>query len=278
MNINWYPGHMVKARREIEANIKLVDIVLILLDARAPFSCRNVELEKIVDRKKTVFVLNKADLAIPEATSGYLRSFRESGCTAVAMDSISGKGSNEVVQAIKKSYQDQADKMLQKGHRVRPVRVMAAGVPNVGKSTFLNSLVGRKVAETGNKPGITRGKQWIRIREDIEFLDTPGLLWPKIQDPEQGFKLALLSIVGENAYSEYEVVLYLLKVLSDKWPHVLTDKFKLDTLNIDETEILNEIARKRGHLIKGGQLDIEKTCTMLLQDFRKGKLGRFSLD
>ena len=278
MSINWYPGHMVKARREIEANIKLVDIVLILLDARAPFSCRNMELEKIADKKKTVFVLNKADLAIPEATSGYLNSLRESGCVAVAMDSISGKGSKDVVQAITESYQEQADKMLQKGHRVRPVRVMVTGVPNVGKSTFLNSLVGHKVAETGNKPGITRGKQWIRIREDIEFLDTPGLMWPKIENPEQGFKLALLSIVGENAYSEYEVALYLLNILVNKWPHVLNDKFKLDTLNIDETEILNEIARKRGHLVKGGQLDIEKTCTMLLQDFRKGKLGKFSLE
>jgi len=269
---------MVKARREIEANIKLVDIVLILLDARAPFSCRNKELEKIAARKKIIFVLNKTDLAWPDAVADYLDFFRQESGSAVGIDSLSGKGSKEVLQAIMESYREQAQKMLDKGHRVRPARVMAAGVPNVGKSTFLNCVVRQKAAKTGNKPGVTRGKQWIRVRDDIEFLDTPGLMWPKVESEEQGLKLALLNIVGENAYSEYEVALYLLKILLQKWPQILKNQFKLESLDKEEPELLIDIAKKRGHLLKGGQLDLEKTCTMLLHDFRKGKLGRFSLD
>ncbi|HPF43729.1 MAG TPA: ribosome biogenesis GTPase YlqF [Syntrophomonadaceae bacterium] len=278
MSINWFPGHMVKARREIEANIKLVDIVLILLDARAPFSCRNKELEIISAKKKIIYVLNKIDLALPEVTTAYLDMLRQEHGWAVGIDSISGKGSKEVLQTIMKSYQEQAQKMLDKGRRVRPARIMVAGVPNVGKSTFLNCLVGQKAAKTGNKPGVTRGKQWIRLREDMELLDTPGLMWPKIESEEQGLKLALLNIVGENAYQEETAALYLLRVLVQKWPQVLKNQFKLESIDKEETALLEDIARKRGHLLKGGQLDLEKTCTMLLQDFRKGKLGRFSLD
>lgn len=211
-------------------------------------------------------------------TTAYLDMLRQEHGWAVGIDSISGKGSKEVLQTIMKSYQEQAQKMLDKGRRVRPARIMVAGVPNVGKSTFLNCLVGQKAAKTGNKPGVTRGKQWIRLREDMELLDTPGLMWPKIESEEQGLKLALLNIVGENAYQEETAALYLLRVLVQKWPQVLKNQFKLESIDKEETALLEDIARKRGHLLKGGQLDLEKTCTMLLQDFRKGKLGRFSLD
>ncbi|NLF44724.1 MAG: ribosome biogenesis GTPase YlqF [Syntrophomonadaceae bacterium] len=278
MNINWYPGHMVKARREIEANLKLVDIVLILLDARAPFSCRNQDLENIAARKKIIYILNKTDLASPEGTAAYLDFIRKNNGPAVGIDSIGGKGSKEVLQAIAASYDEQAKKMLARGRRVRPARVMAAGVPNVGKSTFINCLAGQKAARTGNKPGVTRGKQWIRFRDDIELLDTPGLMWPRVESEEQGLKLALLNIVGENAYNEYDVALYLLGWLAEKWPHVLKEHFKVEIIDKENTALLEDIAARRGHLLKGGQLDLEKTCTMLLQDFRRGKLGRFSLD
>ncbi len=278
MSINWYPGHMVKARREIEDNLKLVDIVLILLDARAPFSCRNQDLEKIAARKKIIYILNKTDLASPEGTAAYLDFFRKNNGPAVGIDSISGKGSKEVLQAIAASYDEQAQKMLARGRRVRPARVMAAGVPNVGKSTFINCLAGQKAARTGNKPGVTRGKQWIRFRDDMELLDTPGLMWPRVESEEQGLKLALLNIVGENAYNEYDVALYLLDWLAEKWPHVLKEHFKVEITGKENTALLEDIAAQRGHLLKGGQLDVEKTCTMLLQDFRRGKLGRFSLD
>lgn len=278
MSINWYPGHMVKARREIEENIKLVDIVTLLVDARAPFSCRNMELEKIVSKKKVIFILNKMDLALPETTLEYIDTFNKQGFMAVAIDSSSGKGSREVIQTIKLAFKDQEEDMLRRGRRIREARVMVAGVPNIGKSTFLNCLVGKKMAKTGAKPGITRGKQWVRVRDDIEFMDTPGLMWPKVQSAEQGLKLALLDIVGENAYDEYEVALYLISSLTAKAPQILHDNFQLVDLEKSSERLLQDIARRRGHLVKGGELDTDKTCLVLLQEFRKGRLGRLSLD
>lgn len=278
MSINWYPGHMVKAKKEIQENMKLVDIVAMLLDARAPFSCRNADLEKISARKKLLVVLNKMDLASPDATQQYLSRLRAEGLNAVAIDSTSGKGLSDVIQALKTIYQPAADEMVQKGRRIRPARVMVVGVPNIGKSTFLNCLVGKKMAQTGARPGVTRGKQWVRVRDDIELMDTPGLMWPKVVGEEQGLKLALLSIVGEKAYEEYEVTLFLLKLLQQKAPSILIEKLKVISPENSLEELLDEIARKRGHLLKAGALDLGKTCTSLLQDFRKGKLGRISLD
>lgn len=278
MTINWYPGHMVKAKREIEENVKLVDIVLMLLDARAPFSCRNKDLEKIVKNKKLVFILNKMDLASPSCTQQYQKTLQDEGYPVAVIDSSSGRGAKEVLQAIKDAYQEQADIMIAKGRRVRSARAMVVGVPNIGKSTFLNCLVGQKVARTGAKPGITRGKQWVRVREGIEFMDTPGLMWPKVEEEEQGLKLALLNIVGENAYEEAEVAFYLTKTLKEKAPQVIFTKYKVEDVNMSENEILEEIARKRGYLNKGGIPDTEKTCHLLIQDYRRGNLGRISLD
>ncbi|MGR6836602.1 ribosome biogenesis GTPase YlqF [Syntrophomonas erecta] len=278
MSINWYPGHMVKARREIEENVKLVDIAVILLDARAPLSCRNPDLEEMVKRKKIVFILNKADLASPEATRSYIKYFKQEGYLVAAMDSISGRGSRQVVEVLRAAYKEKAAAMKNKGRRVRPARVMVVGVPNIGKSTFLNAMVGKKMARTGERPGVTRGKQWIRVREDIEFMDTPGLMWPRIGDPEQGLKLALLNIIGENAYHEMDVCLYLLRLLRKKFPWVLTERYKVDEPDQPEGTLLEIIARKRGHLVKGGELDLDKTCQQLILDYRKGNLGRISLD
>jgi ribosome biogenesis GTPase A len=279
MGVNWYPGHMVKARREIENNLKLVDLVIILLDARAPFSCRNPDIETLVKKKKIIVVLNKTDLASPEWTKIYLARLKNEGYSSVqAMDSISGKGSREVVQAISRAFADQEKELIKKNRRLRPVRVMVVGVPNVGKSTFLNCLVGQKVANTGAMPGVTRGKQWVRIRKDIEFMDTPGLMWPKIKEAEQGLKLALLGIVGENAYNTQEVAIYLLRVLKSKHPDALTAKYRLDDHERTEDQLLEDIARSRGYLLKGGAPDLEKSSISLLRDFRKGFIGRISLD
>ncbi len=278
LSINWYPGHMVKARKEIKENIKLIDVVIILLDARAPFSCRNMELERMASGKKIVMVLTKIDLAPPAVIRKYIKKLRVEGHMAAAIDSISGKGSKEVLEAISYAFKDKAEKLQKRGRRLRPIRVMVVGVPNVGKSTFLNCLVGRKMVKTGAKPGVTRGKQWIRVREDIEFMDTPGLMWPKIVEEEQGLKLALLDIIGENAYDYYDVALYLIRVLKEKSPQVLRDKFRLQCIDKEDEKILKNISEKRGYLLRGGEPDLDKTCRMLLQDFRRGSLGRMSLD
>jgi len=278
MTINWYPGHMVKARREIEASLKLVDIVVMLLDARAPLSCRNPDLEQMAQRKKIIMVLNKSDLADPAATRGFVKHLRQEGLPAVAVDSLKGQGIRQVVDAVHQAFESQRQDMLRRGRRIRPVRLMVAGVPNVGKSTFLNSLVGQKMARTGAKPVITRGKQWIRVRDDMEIMDTPGLLWPKIESEEQGLKLALLNIVGENAYEEYEVALYLLGVLRQQSPRLFTEYYKLKQVAEDDEELLQDIARQRGHLLKGGQPDPEKTARQIINDFRTGNLGRLTLD
>ncbi len=278
MSINWFPGHMVKARKEIQENLKLVDMVAMLLDARAPFSCRNSQLEKMISPKKTIIILNKMDLASVADTRRHLEQLRNEGYLAAGMDSTSGKGSREVLQLIATAFAPVREELQRRGRRNRPARVMIVGVPNVGKSSFLNSLAGKKVATTGARPGVTRGKQWVRVRDDIEFMDTPGLMWPKIDTVEQGLKLALLDVVGEKAYQEYDVSIYLIQLLREKAPQVLYDKLKLDNLDRSEQELLENIARKKGHLIKGGEVDVEKTCTVLLQDFRKGKLGPLSLE
>lgn len=278
MTINWYPGHMVKARREIENNLKLVDIVVILLDARAPFSCRNKDLEKLVSKKPVVMVLSKVDLADENFTRQYLEKLNGEGFKTAAIDSVTGKGAGQVIKAIREAYKPMVEKMLSKGRRIRPARVMVAGVPNIGKSTFLNCLVGQKIARTGAKPGVTRGKQWIRVREDIEFMDTPGLMWPKIENEEQGLKLALLDVIGENAYHEDDVALYLIKILREKKPEVLKEKFRLTDIEGTDAEVLEQIGKKRGYLVRGGDVDFNKTCHMLLNEFRKGSLGKISLD
>lgn len=278
MTVNWYPGHMVKARREVEENLKLVDVAVLLLDARAPFSCRNPDLEKMVRGKALILVLNKADLAQPEMSKNYVKKLRQEGFRVQTMDSLSGRGSREVLKEIRAAFQPVAERLQQKGRRIRAARVMVAGVPNVGKSSFLNSLVGKKMARTGAKPGVTRGKQWVRVREDIEFLDTPGLMWPRVDNEEQGLKLALLDVVGEKAYSELEVALYLVQVLKEKHPKVLLDKLGLPAIAEEGEALLADISRRRGYLLKGGVSDLEKTCRHLILDFRRGSLGPISLD
>jgi ribosome biogenesis GTPase A len=278
MTINWFPGHMVKARREMEEQVKLVDIVLLVLDARAPFSCRNPQLEKMMAGKKLIYVLNKSDLAAPEATQAYIRALTRAGTMVFPLNALDGSGKKELLAGVKLAYQEMADKMLAKGRRVRPARLMVAGVPNVGKSTILNLITGRKAAVTGEKPGVTRGRQWVRRLDNLELMDTPGLMWPRVESEEQGYKLALLNIVGPKAYSEYEVALYAIGLLRRLAPEMLQKHIGIDPAPHTDLELLDALAQRRGFIHRGGAADEEKTAQVLLTEFRKGKWGRLSLD
>ncbi len=279
MSINWFPGHMVKARRVIQENIKLVDIIIIVLDARAPFACRNLLLEKMASHKTVLFILNKSDLVTAQDLKRLTALFQDQGHQVIAVDSHTGKGFAAVFHTIKSLFAPQLEQMIRKGRRERRVRIMVAGAPNVGKSTFLNKMVGRKTTRTGAKPGVTRDKQWVRIKENYELLDTPGLMWPNIETREQGIKLALLNIIGEKAYNQNDVVLFFLEFLREKTPDILQQKFALEPGTLKEPEeMLAHIARRRGNLLKGGKLDTDKTCTALLQEFRSGALGKICLD
>lgn len=278
MTVNWFPGHMVKARREIKENAKIVDMVAEILDARAPLSTLNPDLPELVKPKPIIRVLNKSDLADKDMTREFIQLFRAEGMKVVSMDSLTGRGAREVLKAIEDTFQPVAAELLKRRDRLRPARVMVAGVPNVGKSSFLNALARKKIAKTGARPGITRGRQWIRVRDDIDFLDTPGIMWPRVESEEQGLRLALLAIVGEKAYREEDIALFLITTLRSLKPAVLRERYRIKHLEQEPWAILEEVGANRGFLLKGGEVDTIKTARMLLEEFRKGSLGRVTLD
>lgn len=278
MTVNWFPGHMLKARREIQENAKVVDMVIEVVDARAPLSTTNPDLPHLVRGKPIIKVLNKADLADERETRRFISFFQKNGIGALAVDSLRGKGLPDVVRAVERVYAPLAKTLLEKRQRVRPARIMIAGLPNVGKSSFLNSLAGKRVVKTGAVPGVTRGRQWIRIKEGIELLDTPGVMWPKVENDEQGTKLALLAVVGEKAYEDEAVACYLISVLKHRKPEMLKERYRLESWDGEPGELLEEIGGKRGFFLRGGTVDLNKTARAVLEDFRKGGLGRLTLD
>lgn len=272
VGMSWFPGHMVRARREIRENLKLVDVVVEVIDARAPRSTRNLELESILKGKPLLLVLNKADLVEPKDSKAWVKTLGKEGLKAVAVDSLSRRGVKEALSLVRSLYQSKACAMLEKGRRIRPARAMIVGVSNVGKSTFLNAAVGRKVARTGANPGITRGKQWVMAREDIEFLDTPGLLWPRIDNREQALKLAILGILGEKTYDAKEAAFYLLSLIKARGLSIQD----MDT-EIEPSAFLNLLAKKKGWFA-GENPDEERAAWHLLKSFRRGDLGKVVLD
>lgn len=278
MNIQWFPGHMAKTRRLITENVKLVDIVIELLDARIPISSRNPEIDQLVLNKPRLIVLNKSDIADSQVNTKWKNHFNKQGIRVIFADSIKGKGLKEVSISARDVVKEKLDHEKSRGRIDRAVRAMIVGIPNVGKSTFINKLVGKSVAVTGDKPGVTRGKQWIRIGTDLELLDTPGILWPKFEDPETGIKLAATGAVKDEVIDHIELASKLLEYISELYPIKLMERYKFEKIEGSGSELLKIIGRKRGAIISGGEVDLSRSAIIVLSDFRDAKIGNISLE
>lgn len=277
--IQWFPGHMTKAKRMMEAQIKLVDVVVEMLDARIPRSSTNPMLQNVLGVKPKVIALNKIDMADTAKTELWLEKLKHSGLPVCKIDCATGKGVKQLISAIQLAAKPVIDKWLNKGVRNRPVRVMIVGIPNVGKSTLINRLVGKNKVMAADKPGVTRGQQWVTIAKGLELLDTPGVLWPKFEDPSVGFALAATGAIKEDVFDRQDAVQLLLDFLLQKYPEELASKYAV-TVEEEETaqSVMAKIATARGCLKAGGMLDLDKVDQLVLRDFRSGRLGRFTVD
>ncbi len=276
--IQWFPGHMAKARRTLEENAPLVDVVLEIVDARCPLASRNPELMKLVAHKPQVLILNKSDLANPSVTKAWLARFRAEGRVAVALDAVKGTGAREVLAGVKEAFAPTLAAWTAKGRKPRPARVMAVGIPNVGKSSAINRLVGARKAVVGDRPGVTRGKQWVRIGADVELLDMPGILVPKFEEQWDGILLAAIGSVKEEVFDQRMVAMELLPFLTQRVPAAMAERFGLLQLAENPEANLEVMGRHRGLLRAGDQVEIEKTAALLLKELREGRLGRISLE
>lgn len=278
MDINWFPGHMAKTLRELKEYLKLVDIVIETCDARIPESSRNPELHRLMGQKPRVLVLNKSDLADPEITSRWIAWYRQSGYSAIAVDSIRRTGLSEVVKTCQAITQHKTDRAMAKGRLFRAVRVLVAGIPNTGKSSMINALSGRKLVKTADKPGVTRHMNWIRTGGQLELLDSPGVLWPRLGDDLAKLRLAATGAIRDELLPVEEIAASALTLLAKDYPQLLQDRYKLDELTGDGIALLEQAARRRGCLLPGGRLDTLRFATLFLDELRGGKIGRISLE
>ena len=279
MNIQWYPGHMTKTRRQMEADIKLVDLVAEVVDARIPISSRNPDIDSIVGDRPRLVILNRVDQADSALTAQWLAWFRRQGYGVLETDARSGKGVGQFSAAARAVLQDKIAAWTAKGQVGRPIRAMVVGVPNVGKSTFINKAARRKSAKASDRPGVTRGKQWVSVDKGLELLDTPGILWPKFEDETTGLHLAFTGAVKDDVTDIEGLACVLLELLRDRYPKTIEERYRLTNLSDKKGwELLEEGARKRGMLISGGEADTERMAHILLDEFRSGKLGRFTLE
>ena len=278
MNIQWYPGHMTKTRRQIEADLKLVDAVCEIVDARIPVSSRNPDIDSICGNKPRIIVLNRMDLADPEATSQWISYFRTRGMAALATDCKSHKGISGFLPAVRSVLTEKIQRNAAKGMN-KPLKIMIVGIPNVGKSTFINQISGRKGAKAENRPGVTRGKQWVTVDSSLLLLDTPGILWPKFEDPNVGMMLAYTGAVKEGVIDIEELAAFLISLLWRRYPDTIRTRYKIDMP--DDTPgymLLEEAGRKRGYLLARGEINTERMARVLLDEYRSGKLGHFTLE
>lgn len=278
MNIQWYPGHMTKTRRQIEADLKQVDAVCEIVDARIPMASRNPDIDAICGSKPRLVALNRADLADPEATRKWAAWFRERNFTVLITDCKSRKGIGDFGPAVRTACAEKLRRDQARGMS-RPLRVMVVGIPNVGKSTFVNQISGRKGAKAENRPGVTRGKQWVTVDGALQLLDTPGILWPKFEDPEVGMLLAYTGAVKEDVIDVEELGCFLAERLHRYYPQALADRYKISAPEgTPGWQLLEQAGRTRGFLVSGGEVNLERTARVVLEEFRAGKLGKFTLE
>ena len=273
-NINWYPGHMKKTRELIQENLKMVDLVVEVIDARIPSSSRNPIIDQLVGAKKRIIVLNKSDLADEEENKVWAELFKKQGNLVLAMNCMSGSGANQLIRMLT-NIRDEKNK---DAARKKPLRMMIVGVPNVGKSSLINRLTGKKSAKTGNKPGVTRGKQWLNLGNDMQLLDTPGILWPKFEDPNVGLNLAFCGAIKDEILDIATLCLELIKVLQARYPQLLMERYKLTELGETALETMELIAKKRGFILSGGRIDYERTGKTVIDEFRSATIGRITLE
>lgn len=277
MHFQWYPGHMTKAKRMMQENMKLIDLVIELVDARVPISSRNPDIDDLGRNKARLILLNKADLAEEKWNDAWADYFREKGFSVVKVNSKKGGGMKSIHGVIQEACKEKIERDRKRGILNRPVRAMVVGIPNVGKSTFINSLAGKACAKTGNKPGVTKGKQWIRLNKQVELLDTPGILWPKFEDQSVGLRLAFIGSIKDEILNTEELAAELIGFLNQYYPGILEEKYHVETAS-DAYVMLGQIAESRHCLLRGNELDTEKAAILMLDDFRNGRLGRLTLE
>ncbi len=277
MNYQWYPGHMTKAKRMMQENIKLIDLIIELVDARIPVSSRNPDIDDLGKNKSRIVLLNKSDLADPVQNKHWMGYFEAQGAHVLEINSKTGAGIKSIQGMVQEACKEKIERDRKRGIVNRPVRAMVVGIPNVGKSTFINSFAGKACTKTGNKPGVTKGKQWIRLNKNLELLDTPGILWPKFEDQEVGMKLAFIGSINDEIIIMDELACDLIHALKGRYPKALAERYDIEIQEAD-ADTLKEIAESRKCYAKGENLDLEKAAAILIDDFRSGKLGRITLE
>lgn len=277
MQYQWYPGHMSKAKRQIQDELKLVDVIIELVDARIPYSSKNPDIEKFSGNKPRVLLLNKADLADDGRTKEYKSYYETKGYFVLTVNSKAGAGVKNVLNVVKEACKEKRERDAKRGIIGRPLRAMIVGIPNVGKSTFINSFAGKNCTLVGNKPGVTKGKQWIRLNKELELLDTPGILWPKFEDQKVGLRIAWIGSINEDILDVRELAVTLLEYLYENYPGVIQKKYGVEEC-ADGNEALERIARKRACLKKGGEPDIDRAAGFIMDDYRGGRIGKITLE
>ena len=278
LHINWYPGHMKKTRDLVRNNLKLVDVVVELLDSRIPFSSRNPDIDNLAGNKPRVVILNKCDLADRAKLDKWIKYYKDRGIKAIPVDTLKGVGLNKLVDECRNAVKDKMDALKEKGRKERPIRIMIVGIPNVGKSSIINKLTGRKSTVTGDRPGVTKGKQWVRLKGNLELLDTPGILWPKFEDQDVALNLAFCRAIKDEILDVETLALRLIGKLMEIEPEKLKARYKLEELGDRDIETMDMRGRKRGFIMGNKELDYTRIATTVLNEFRDGKIGKITLE